>query len=409
MNYHDMLAKIPSDLINPVEFQFVGSMPDGKLCVGLGATQKIGYFLAQYGIGKVLIISDRTLEKVGTLDIVTGHIKKAGFSVDVFLDIHPEPHIEDFRKAQELVRQNNYIAIIGLGGGSSMDIAKIASALATNKGDVLEYCLGKCEIKQHGIPCILMPTTSGTGSEISPYVVTSADNKKLFIGSPFLLARIALVDPILTVSMPSTVTASTGVDALTHAIEGYIGKSNAITETFTSKSVEYIFKYLRVACSDPTNLRARYYMSWAAIYGMLSYSQGGGLYAHSLSYILTLDKGIAHGTGCGVGLANTIMFNIDYLSETVGKLGKYMLTETDSLPRCGKECVVFVARKIQELIHEIGLPTTLREMNVAQEQVRPYAEELYGKYYRKANPRPMNQEEAIKLLNYVWNGDLKEI
>lgn len=405
MDYKKYLQKAPEKLTKAVSFQFVGCKEHGRMCAAIGALTGLGDILTSLGGTKALIVTDHVLEQVGILGVVVDFIKQSNIEADVFMDISPEPHIADFRKVQAQMRQGRYDVVIGIGGGSSLDVAKVAAITGTNDGDVLEYCLGK-KIEKPGVPCVLIPTTSGTGSEVSPYIVASHEEKKLFIGSPLLYPTVALVDPLLTVTMPPKVTASTGADALTHAIEGYIGKDNPITETFTNKAVEYIFRYLERACKNGEDLEARYYMSFAAMYGMLSYSQGGGLYAHSMSYILTLDKGIPHGIGCGVGLANTIVFNMDYIEQQISKLSTALQHGCGFKP--SGEVVVKFAEQIQELLRAIQLPTSLRELGVEENQLRSYAREFHTNYYRLANPRKMSLDEAERLMCSMWRGQLEK-
>ena len=397
---NSQLALVPERLKNIMQFQFVGCKHDGKLIAGYGASLKLNELLRPYGGGKILFVVDKVFIDNGVVEFLGKSLKNENIGYDLFYDIPPEPHIDSFRKCQDMVRGSKYSAIVGMGGGSVMDIAKAAAVCATNSLDILEYCQGAV-LACAGLPCILLPTTSGTGSEVSPYLVTSHENKKLFFGSPYMIATIAVVDPLLTVSMPPRVTAGTGLDALAHAVEGYIGTQNPLTEIFTAKSIEYVMRYLKRACLDGKDYEARYYMAFAAVYGMLSYSQGGGLYAHSLSYILTLDKNLEHGAGCGLGLPYTIMFNLNAAAakQTLDDMARYT----------GLGSAKEMAEAFFRLVKEINMPSSLKELGVSLEQVDPYAEILFRDYYRKKNPRPMSLEESRLLMRSMWDGELREI
>lgn len=397
-NLHEILAQVPERLKNVVQFQFVGCKHDGRLIAGYGASLKLGELLGPYGGGKVLFVADKLFLENGLVDFLAESLKEAGIGYDLFTDIAPEPHIDSFRKCQNMARGSQYAAVVGLGGGSAMDVAKAAAVCATNGRDILEYCQGAA-LEREGLPCVLLPTTAGTGSEVSPYIVTSHENKKLFFGSPYMVATMAVVDPLLMLSMPPRVTASTGLDALTHAVEGYIGTQNPLTEIFTAKSIEYVLRYLKRACLDGRDYEARYYMAFAAVYGMLSYSQGGGLYAHSLSYILTLDKNLAHGAGCGLGLPYTIMFNLGEAAKPLDEMAE----------RTGLGTARKMAETFFRLVKETDMPFSLKELGVSSEQIEPYAEILHRDYYRTKNPRSMSPEESRLLMRSMWEGELREI
>ena len=400
---------MPERLKSPLSFQFTGCKPNGKLIAGFGASQVLGDLLKPYGNKKVLLVSDKALLSLGVVDYALESVVKAGISYDVYSEIEPEPHIESFRNCQELIRNSDYMAVVGMGGGSAMDVAKVASVSSANADDILAYCTGK-PIEREGLPLILAPTTSGTGSEVSPYIVTSHENKKLFFGNPYLYPLVSLLDPLLTVSMPPKVTASTGLDALSHAIEGYLGSQTAITETFTTKSVEYVMKYLKRACENGEDFEARYHMAFAAVYGMLSYSQGGGLYAHSLSYILTLARNLPHGAGCGLGLPYTMMFNLGGAERAMSNLTEYLgRIMPVARGRDHKGNARSLVEAIHKLVSDVGLPASLKELGVPREEIELYAEALRRDYYRTKNPRPLSAQEAVLLVRSMWDGELREI
>ncbi|MGB5749326.1 MAG: iron-containing alcohol dehydrogenase, partial [Desulfobacterales bacterium] len=240
--------------------------------------------------------------------------------------------------------------------------------------------------------------------EVSPYVVMTKEDQKLFIGSPNLYPTIALVDPLLTVTMPKKVTASTGLDALSHAVEGFTARPAPFSDAMATKAVEYTFEYLEKACEDGDNLEARFYMSYASVLGMMAYIQGGGLYAHSCSYILTLYNNTPHGIGCGVALPHTLMFNLDFIRDT---LAKYARTVDPDIRGTGKELSVAMVEKFFQLLDRVEAPSSLRELGVPEKMIPNFAKELMGKYYRIKNPRPMNESEALKFVKLMWEGRLE--
>jgi alcohol dehydrogenase class IV len=405
MDYFKLMEKVPENLKEIAEFRTAGVKPNGKLAFGFGLANTVGEEAAKFGVGKALLITDKVITKLSIHEVSVNSLERAGFSVDIYDDVEAEPHLETAQKVQDFARQVKYQVVIGIGGGSSMDMAKVAAIMATNPGDALQYMTGT-PIVNEGLPCILLPTTSGTGSEVSPFVVTSKGDKKLFISTPYAYATVSLVDPLLTVTMPSKVTASTGLDALTHGVEGLTGKPNALSEIFTNKCVEYTFKYLERACTDGEDLEARYYMSLASVLGMMSYTQGGGLYSHSMSYILTIHNNVPHGLGCGVTLPYTLMFNIDNIK---GMLAKFVNTIEPEITGTEEELATLAITKIFNLLPKVGAPVSLRGLGVNDTSVFSMAEELVNKYYRLKNPRKMSLEEAQMLVSCMYEGKLERI
>lgn len=405
MDYDLLLGQVPDNLKKAAEFRTVGVKGKGKLAVGFGLVKTLGEEAAKLGSDKVLLVTDRTMVDLGTYKLAVEPLERAGFSVQVFDEVEPEPHVETCQKVQDLTRKEGFSVVVGLGGGSPMDVAKAAALAPANPRDMLDYMTGT-PLEGEGLPCILIPTTSGTGSEVSPYIVTSKGDKKLFIGNPFVYATVALVDPLLTVTMPPKVTACTGLDALSHGVEGMIGKTNPITEMFTLKCVEYVFKYLEKAVANGNDLEARYHMSFASLFGMMSYTQGGGLYAHSMSYILTLDRGCAHGLGCGLALPYTFMFNLRSIFSILGKIAPLAGVDAKGSP---EEVGFNVAARFKELVYRVGVPSSLKDLGVPEQDIDRFAEDIVAKYYRVNNPRPMSPEEGHAFVRSMWKGDLIEI
>jgi alcohol dehydrogenase class IV len=405
MDYFDLLSKVPEHLKEISEFRTTGVKPNGKLSIGFGLADKVGEESLKFGVGKALLVTDKLISSMGLHKITLNSLEKAGFEVDIFDDVEAEPHVETAQAIQEYVRRENYKVVVGIGGGSPMDMAKVAAIMGTNQGDVLDYMTGTL-ITNEGLPCILLPTTSGTGSEVSPYVVTSKGDKKLFISTPYAYATVAFVDPLLTVTMPPRVTASTGLDALTHGIEGLIGKPNPFSEILTNKCVEHVFNYLERAYTNGEDLEARYYMSLASVLGMMSYTQGGGLYAHSMSYIMTIHHNIPHGMGCGMSLPYTLMFNIDFVKSMLAKFSNIIDPDYKEIE---SKLAMNTVEKIYEMLIKLGIPVSLNDINIDKTQLTNISNDLVEKYYRTKNPRSMNKEESYALVESMWEGKLKTI
>ena len=405
MDYSALMAMVPENLKEIITFQTSGTKVYGKIAIGFGLAEKVGEEAKKLGNGKIFLVTDKTITGLGLSGIVLDSLQKAGFVVDVFDEVEPDPHLETALRVQDLVRKSNYGVVVGLGGGSVIDMAKVASLTATNTGDIKNYMTGN-PIEQEGLPSIMMPTTSGTGSEVSSYIVLSGEDKKMFFASPYIYPTIALDDPLFTSTMPPKVTAATGLDALSHGVEGLIGKPGPISEALTNKCVEYVFNFLERACNNGEDLEARFYMSFASVLGMMSYTQGGGLYAHSCSYILALYNGTPHGMGCGVTLPYTLMFNLDNIKDVLVRFARII---DPKIQGSDEELAGITVQNFYDLLERVNMPNNLKDLGVNADFLTDFAKDLINKYYRVRNPRPMIMEEAEKLIDSMWHGELKQI
>jgi len=375
------------------QFQFVGTQAQGRLIIGYGAAQRTGECAASIAKGTALVIADPVVVQLGMEKQLCESLGQAGFSCELYSRIQPEPHLADTAELVELCRSRKFGLVVGVGGGSAMDTAKLAALAAVTDEPIENYFRTPAKING-ALPTILLPTTSGTGSEVSPYIVMSDEKgKKLFIGTGDLYATIAIVDPELTVTMPPRVTAATGLDALTHGVEGMTGATTPYTLAIGSKCAELVFRYLPRAVKDGSDREARYYMAFASLLGMMAYTAGGGLYAHSMSYILTADKGLPHGAGCGLALPYTMAFNGECAAEVNASLQRTLDTQN-------------VPEKILALVREVGMSATLADLGYTQADVPNMAKTLIQEYYRVKNPRSCTVEEAEKLLENMLLGKL---
>jgi len=255
---------------------------------------------------------------------------------------------------------------------------------------------------------ILIPTTASTGSEVSMFFVASSGKDKYFMGSPYAYPEIAIIDPGLTLSMPPKVTASTGIDALSHAIDSVMNKlANPWYDSLAFGGIELIAKYLRRATFNGQDLEARYYMSMGATTSMISMTGTGGLYSHSISYVLAMFQPTAHGIGCGVSLPYTMAYNLPVLEDKLALIARAMGERIDSLSsrKAGQRAVEMV----YELTAEVKMPVSLKEMGFQHEDIYKMAEICISKYPRVNNPRPMSKEECLALFEAMWEGNPSKV
>jgi alcohol dehydrogenase class IV len=279
----------------------------------------IGSEGAKIGGTKALIVTDPGVVRADLVKFVKEPLKSQGIFAEVFDKVEPEPPARVIDACVETVRAGGFDLIIGLGGGSSLDTAKAAAILATNPGSVMDY-VGVDTIPVRGLPNILIPTTAGTGSEATRVFVMTDEstNTKKVVYSDFLIPDISILDPMLTLSMPPSVTADTGIDALVHAIEAYVSiNTTPFAEILALKAIELIADNLPQAYAKGSNLRARYNMLLAANLAGSAFTSGGLGAVHGLAYSLGTEYHMSHGRSNGIMLPHVMNYN------KVGDLEKY--------------------------------------------------------------------------------------
>ncbi len=393
-----------SRLFEVFDFRTVGMTPPNRLLFGCGAIDKIGEEAAKLGKGKALLVADEVIEKLGIVEQVATRLSSAGLEADTYTGIDPEPHLETAEALYEFGAGRDPAVIVAVGGGSVMDIAKLAAqCIAAGKSPRL-YAERKAVPEGRGVPLVLAPTTSGTGSEVSMNVVLGVGEDKVFLADPYYYPDIAIIDPALTISVPPVVTANTGIDALSHAIEGMLHKkSNPFNETFCLASIEMVGAYLRRAVADGEDLEARYYMSLAATLGMMGMIMTGALYAHSASYAISRYRPTPHGLGCGLPLPYTMSFNLPVsvpkLARIAAALGEqtWVLSELDAAN--------LAVGSVLRLNEDVGLPMNLQELGgINESDIEDMAELMITNWPRPMNPRPMNPEGSVEFWRDMWDG-----
>ena len=399
--------EVPAHLKREFVFQTAGILPPNGVIFGFNTVKKVGEQAAKLGGKQAILVTDAIMVQLGYADLVKGSLEKEGLKVEVFGKVDPEPHMETADALYEMVRKTKFDVVIGLGGGSSMDMAKLTSVVATNPQPPLELMTKKV-VNNPTLKKILIPTTSGTGSEVSMFFVASSGKDKYFMGSPYAYPEIAIIDPGLTVSMPPKVTASTGIDALSHAVDSVMNKlANPWYDSLAFGGIELIAKYLRRATFNGQDLEARYYMSMGATTSMISMTGTGGLYSHSISYVLAMFQPTAHGIGCGVSLPYTMAYNLPVLEEKLALIARAMGERIDSLS--SRKAAQRAVEMVYDLTAEVKMPVSLKEMGFQHEDVYKMAETCIGKYPRPNNPRPMSKEDCLALFEAMWEGNPRKV
>lgn len=289
------------------------------MAVGSGASREVSKHVKRLGAKRVLLVTDRFLALNGVADRIQGYLQTDGIAVTVFSDVQPDPTVQNVHQGLKLLGESGAEAIVALGGGSPIDAAKAISILATNPAPLSQY-MGYHQISKPGLPVIAIPTTAGTGSEVTKVtVITDTEaNVKMMMLDFHLLPTVALVDYELTLSMPQGLTAHVGVDTLTHAIEAYVSrKANAITDPIALSCISLVAKNLYQAWQNPEDHTAREAMAVAAAQGGMAFSNSSVCLVHGMSRPIGALYHIPHGLSNAMLLPAVTRFSIS------GALSRY--------------------------------------------------------------------------------------
>jgi alcohol dehydrogenase class IV len=375
----------------------------GKLVTGLNAISTLPQEIQLLGGKRVFIFTDEGIVKSGICDRVLKLLEGQFEAVSVFGKVPPDPPLETIHECLALARKTDCDFIIGLGGGSAMDVAKMISVLLTND-KTLDQMIGVNLVDKRGLPKILIPTTAGTGSEVTPIVILTdqAENLKKGVVSDYLFPETAILDAELTVSLPPGPTAASGMDALIHAVESFTSvNATPMTDHLAVRAIELITANLRGAWANGANLEARMNMLEGSLLAGQAFANAGVTAVHAFAYPLGGEFHVAHGVSNSVMLCAVLRFNMISNLKKFGRLGALLCPhETAKDDRRLAEAGV---QYLDDLVSELKLPRTLRELKVPQEAIPRMAEGVMKVTRLLANnPRKITLEDAIAVYQSVY-------
>lgn len=323
----------------------------------------------------------------------------------MFSDVTPEPDPKIADLGTELALKEKVHCVIGVGGGSTMDIAKAVGMLVKNDGKAVEY-IGIDKVKKQGIPTVMVPTTAGTGSETTlTAVFTQRDTrKKGGINSSYLYPHTAILDPELTLELPPMITAYTGMDALTHAIESYTSlKAHFMSEIISLRAIELIMENLRGAVFDGMNIKYRENMMMGSYLAGMGLAMAGVGAVHALAYPMGAIYDVPHGIGNGLLLPYVLEYNYPGNIDKFSNMAVYMDQDIDGLS--SRENASLVSEAVFELAEDIGVPMTLTELDIPEDSIPEMAQSAMQVAVPIANnPRPMTVEAATEIYRKAYEG-----
>ncbi|MBI1345509.1 iron-containing alcohol dehydrogenase [bacterium] len=366
----------------------------GRIVFGSGSVQHLAHFLEPWSPRKVLVIADRILQEVGVVTQVTEPLKAAGIEVGVSLDGEPEPTFATADKCISAAKSFQPDVIIGLGGGSNMDVAKITAAVITHGGHFSDN-FGFGKVPGPVLPLVCIPTTSGTGSEVSHAAVLTdqANHIKVSTLSHYLRPALAVVDPKLTVTCPPKPTADSGIDALTHAIEAYTATyynempiaadepfpydgKHVMGDVCAEKAISLVGQHLVKAVKEPQNLAAREGMSLAATLAGLAFSNCAVAVVHALEYPLGGAVHVSHGAGNGLLLPYVMRYNLPARTKEFARIAELLGADTTGVTEA--VAAERAIASVEQLRCDIGIPERLRDLGVTRDQLPTFAQKAFG-------------------------------
>lgn len=376
-------------------FSFTGAK---KIVFGNGSILTLASHIKEHHAQNPLVVIDKNLAKTGLQEKIAGILVSEGIKFTVYDKVDPEPRIELADEGAALAVKNKCDMVIGIGGGSAMDVAKAIAVIATNKGAATDY-LGLNKVPKAGLPKIMIPTTAGTGSEVTFTAVFVRKNlkKKEGMNSPYLYPELALLDPELTLSLPPAPTAQTGLDALCHAIESYTSiNSSPMSEMFSLEAISLIAENLRTCVHDGKNIAARERMLLGSLYAGIGLANAGVTAVHSLSYPLGGKFGVSHGLANTILLAPVMAFNLPGALEKFADVADAMGECTDGLPV--REAAYLAVDAVEALIEDCGIDASIRDFGVKEKDF-PALADVAVTVARplENNPRKMTKEDMIAI------------
>ena len=365
--------------------------------VGPGAVKEIGTEIKNLGLKKVLIVTDKVLNDLGVVKQITDVLEKEKVEFSIFDEVQPNPTMKNCHDGLDKFNSESCDSIISIGGGSPQDCAKAVGILKTNGGKISDY-EGIFVSKNRSVPIVAVNTTAGTASEVTiNYVITDeVRHIKMVMVDPNSLATISVNDPELMVNKPAGLTAATGMDALTHAIESYItAGAFRLSDTLSLEAIKLIGESLETAVKDGKNIEARSKMAWASYTAGLSFSNAGLGIVHSMAHQLGSEYNLPHGVANAVLLPHVEEFNMDACGEKFRDIAKALGTCTKDMTT--EEANKAAIQAIKDLSAKVGIPKGLKELGVKEEDFGKLADQALADACTGGNPKKVTKEDIIDI------------
>jgi len=389
------LPSTHGELLDPFDFD-----PRTRVVFGPGVVHRLGALTAENGGQRVLLVTDHGIEAAGHVAPCLASLQAHGIGVTVFKDVQPNPTTEDVARGLALAQQQQIDFLIAVGGGSAMDCAKGINFLYTNGGAMQDYWgVGKAHAPM--LPLIAVPTTAGTGSEAQSFalIADAVSHRKMACGDKKAACRVALLDPELTVSMPAGVTAATGIDAISHAVESFVTtKRNPISHLFSRRAWKFLAMGFPAVLQDRSDLQARGLMLLGAHLAGAAIENSMLGATHALANPLTAHYDITHGLAIGLMLPHVVRYNSAVVAPLYGRLAADIgLCSVDD-PQASE----LLARCLTGWVQSAGCPTALKACGVDRDRLPQLARDAAQQWTGTFNPRPVDAVQLEELYRCAY-------
>ena len=373
-----------------------------RIIFGAGCLDQVVTEINRLGCNKALIVTDPGIVAAGIAEKLVKLLSAGGIAFECFDKVEPDPRLEIAIEAGNAAKDSKADLIIGLGGGSAIDICKTAAVLATNKEDLCEY-FGIDLIPGPGINTIIIPTTSGTGSEVTPIVILSDEVEKLKKGivSSYLFPSLAILDPELTLGLPPKVTAATGMDALVHAVESFTSKNAyRMTDMLASEAIRLIMDNIRTAYANGSDMEARTLLQEGSLLAGMAFANAGVTAVHAFAYPIGAEFHIPHGIANSIMLVPVMEFNMIGNLKKFAKLAELFGEKKDGMNTRQKALTAVKALRI--LSNDLQIPHQLRQFGIRESDIPMLADGVMKVTRLLANnPRELTKADAEQIYRSV--------
>ena len=374
---------------------------------GNGTSKSCASEISQKLGPNILFITDKDLMSLKLTEPTLIELNKLSSKVEVFQDVEADPSLKTLMNAIEIWKKNKITGVIGFGGGSSMDVAKLTS-LILGSNENIEEAWGVSNAKGPRLPLILVPTTAGTGSEVTPIsIITVGEEEKKGVSSPIILPDIAILDPELTVGLPAHTTAATGIDAMVHAIEGYASankNNNPISKMIAVEALKLLGGSIEKAVFEGSNIEARGNMLLGAMLAGKSFANSPVAAVHALAYPIGGTFHVSHGLSNSLVLPYVLRFNSvdNKATKDYSELAPFLFPDIDMSKGNQAICKEFIDR-LENLSKKLGLPQKLREVNIPKEACKKMASDAMKQTRLLVNnPREVTENDALNIYEAAW-------
>ena len=370
---------------------------------GPGARKELPGVVARLGYKKALVVTDKGLMKFGVAKMVLDVLDEAAIPYEIYDEVKPNPTVTNVKMGVEACKKAEADFIIAIGGGSSMDTAKGIGIICNNPefSDVISL-EGVADTKKKTVPIIALPTTAGTAAEttINYVIIDEEKQKKMVCVDPNDIPAVAIIDAELMYSLPKSLTAATGMDAMTHAIEGLITKGAwELSDMFEIKAIEMIHKYLPIAVNEPTNPVGRDGMAVAQYVAGMAFSNVGLGVDHGMAHPLSALHDIPHGVACAMLLPTVMKFNAPAALPKYVDIAKALGVYKDGMTQ--QEAADAACTEIDNLSRLVGIPTHLSELGITEKDIDALADQAIGDVCTPGNPREVTRDDIVALYKQI--------